>query len=57
LVARAIEHGDVHKDVNAMDLLYAVFGFSNTDDQADWTQRAYRLIDILIAGLASSPDR
>jgi AcrR family transcriptional regulator len=53
LLARAIEHGDVHKDVRALDLLYAVFGFSKTDDQHDWTRRAYRLIDILIAGLVN----
>jgi AcrR family transcriptional regulator len=57
LIARAIESGDVHKDVQALDLLYAVFGFSNSNDQADWIPRAYRLIDILIAGLGStSPD-
>jgi AcrR family transcriptional regulator len=54
LVARAIEHGDVDKDVRAMDLLYAVFGFSKSNDQTDWVARAYRLIDILVAGLAHS---
>jgi AcrR family transcriptional regulator len=53
LMARAIENGDVHKDVRALDLLYAVFGFSNTNDQTEWVPRAYRLIDILIAGLIS----
>ncbi|WP_233840485.1 TetR/AcrR family transcriptional regulator [Dyella sp. 2HG41-7] len=53
LIARAIEHGDVRKDVRPMDLLYAVFGFSNSNDPDDWAPRAYRLIDILIAGLAS----
>jgi AcrR family transcriptional regulator len=53
LVARGIEQGEVREDIRGLDLLHAVFGFSNTDDQADWTQRAYRLIDILIAGLAS----
>ena len=53
LVARAIENGDVQNDVRALDLLYAVFGFSKTNDQIDWIPRAYRLIDILIAGLAS----
>jgi AcrR family transcriptional regulator len=54
LIARAIENGDVHQDVRALDLLYAVFGFSKTNDQTDWIPRAYRLIDILIAGLRSS---
>ena len=53
LIARAIENGDVSKDVRALDLLYAVFGFSKTNDLTDWIPRAYRLIDILIAGLAS----
>ncbi|WP_230474888.1 TetR/AcrR family transcriptional regulator [Dyella monticola] len=54
LITRAIEHGDVHQDVRPMDLLYAVFGFSTSNDPADWMPRAYRLIDILIAGLASA---
>jgi AcrR family transcriptional regulator len=53
LIARAVENGDVHKDVRALDLLYAVFGFSKSNDQTDWLPRAYRLIDILITGLAS----
>lgn len=53
LVARAIENGDIHSDVLALDLLYAVFGFSKTNDQTEWVSRAYRLIDILIAGMAS----
>jgi AcrR family transcriptional regulator len=53
LIARAVENGDVHKDVRALDLLYALFGFSKSNDQDEWIPRAYRLIDILIAGLAS----
>jgi hypothetical protein len=53
LVARAVENGDIHSDVLALDLLYAVFGFSKTNDQTEWVSRAYRLIDILIAGMAS----
>lgn len=56
LIARAIENGDVHKDVRPLDLLYAVFGFSTTNDPTDWMPRAYRLIDILIAGLGSTND-
>ncbi len=51
LVARATENGDIQEDVRALDLLYAVFGFSKTDDQTEWVARAYRLIDILIAGI------
>lgn len=53
LVAQAIESGDIQGDVVALDLLYAVFGFSKANDQDEWVPRAYRLIDILIAGLAS----
>jgi AcrR family transcriptional regulator len=53
LLARAIDNGDVHKDIRAHDLLYAVFGFSKSNDQHEWIPRAHRLIDILIAGLAS----
>jgi AcrR family transcriptional regulator len=52
LVARGIESGDIHSDVIGLDLLYAVFGFSKTNDQTEWVSRAYRLIDILIAGIA-----
>jgi len=52
LVARAIENGEIHEDTHALDLLFAVFGFSKTNDQTDWTARAYRLIDILVAGVA-----
>jgi AcrR family transcriptional regulator len=52
LVVRAIENGDVQQDVRGLDLLYAVFGFSKAGDEADWVPRAYRLIDILIAGIA-----
>lgn len=53
LIARAIEKGDVREDVRSLDLLYAVFGFSYAPNQSDWVPRAYRLIDILMAGLAS----
>ncbi len=54
MVVRGIESGDIRSDVVALDLLYAVFGFSKTNDQTEWISRAYRLIDILIAGIASS---
>ena len=51
LVKRAIKHGDIRKDAQATDLLYALFGFANIDNQPDLVPRAHRLIDILIAGL------
>lgn len=51
LVSRAIENGDIKQDVQALDLLYALYGFANTDNQPDIVPRAHRLIDILVAGL------
>lgn len=51
LVRRAIENGDIRKDVQMEDLLYALFGFANIDNQPDLVPRAHRLIDILVAGL------
>lgn len=53
LVKRAIENGDIKKDVHSLDLLYALYGFANTDGGPDAVPRAHRLIDVLIAGLAS----
>jgi len=51
LVKRAAENGDIKQDVQALDLLYAVYGFANADNQPDIVPRAHRLIDILVAGL------
>ncbi|MFC3653666.1 TetR/AcrR family transcriptional regulator [Dyella humi] len=51
LVKRAIENSDIKKDVQSLDLLYALYGFANTDNGPDAVSRAHRLIDILIAGL------
>lgn len=51
LVTRAVENGDIKQDVHALDLLYALYGFANTDNQPDTVPRAHRLIDILVAGL------
>jgi len=52
LVTRAVENGDIKRDVQALDLMYALYGFANTDNRPDMTARAHRLIDILIAGLS-----
>jgi AcrR family transcriptional regulator len=50
LVKRAIESGDVRKDLEPFDLLRALVGVSNVASGAGWQQSARRLVDILIAG-------
>lgn len=50
LVARAIQSGDVRKDLVPFDLLRALIGVSNVASGPDWQQSARRLVDILITG-------
>lgn len=50
LVKRAIQHGDIRKDLDPIDLLRALIGVSNVASSPDWQQSARRLVDILIAG-------
>jgi AcrR family transcriptional regulator len=50
LVKRAIKSGDLRKDLDPMDLLYALVGVANVATSPDWQQTAKRLVDILIAG-------
>jgi AcrR family transcriptional regulator len=50
LVKRAIQNGDMRKDLDPIDLLRALIGISNVASSADWLQSARRLVDILIAG-------
>ena len=50
LVERAIKNGDVRPDLDALDLLRAIFGVSNLSPNSDWPQSARRLVDILILG-------
>jgi AcrR family transcriptional regulator len=50
LVERAIQSGDVRKDLDPMDLLRALVGVSNVASVPDWPQSAKRLVDILIVG-------
>ncbi len=50
LVTRAIESGDIRKDIEPFDLLRALIGVSNVATSPDWQQSARRLVDILIAG-------
>ena len=50
LVRRAITNGDIRKDLDPMDLLWALVGVANVAGSPDWQQSARRLVDILIAG-------
>lgn len=50
LVKRAIESGEIRKDLEPFDLLRALIGVSNVASGPDWRQSARRLVDILILG-------
>jgi len=50
LVKRAIESGDIRRDLDAVDLLKALVGVSYVATSPDWQQSARRLVDILITG-------
>jgi AcrR family transcriptional regulator len=50
LVKRAVESGDIRKDLDPVDLLRALVGVSNVSTSPDWQQSAKRLVDILITG-------
>jgi hypothetical protein len=51
LVDRAVAAGDIRRDVDPIDLLYALVGFANANNGPGWEPSARRLLDILIAGL------
>lgn len=50
LVRRAVESGDIRKDLDPIDLLRALVGAANVATSPDWQQSARRLVDILISG-------
>jgi AcrR family transcriptional regulator len=50
LVKRAVEHGEIRKDLDAVDLLRALIGVSFMTSTPDWKKSAQRLVDILITG-------
>jgi len=50
LVKRAIENGDMRKDLDPIDLLRALIGVASVATSPDWQQSARRLVDILITG-------
>lgn len=50
LVKRAIQSGDIRRDLDPFDLLRALIGVSNVASTPDWPESARRLVDILISG-------
>lgn len=50
LVKRAVQSGDIRKDLDPDDLLRALVGVSNVASDPDWQQSARRLVDILVSG-------
>ena len=50
LVKRAIESGEMRRDIDAVDLLKALVGVAFMSASPDWQQSARRLVDILITG-------
>jgi AcrR family transcriptional regulator len=50
LVKRAIQSGDIRKDLEPMDLIRALVGVANVTSSPDWQQSARRLVDILVTG-------
>ena len=51
LVKRAVEHGQVRKDIAPSDLLRAMVGVSYGNPDQAWEASARRLIDLLMDGL------
>jgi transcriptional regulator SbtR-like protein len=50
LAERAVESGDLRAEVVPMDLLRAVYGMSVGETGSGWTERARKMVDILIHG-------
>ena len=55
LVKRAIESGDIRRDLDPFDLLRALIGVSHVATGPGWQQSARRLVDILITGSRPTP--
>ena len=50
LVKRAIQSGDIRRDLDPIDLLRALIGIASVATSPEWQQSARRLVDILISG-------
>ena len=53
LVKRAIDGGEMRRDIEPVDLLKALVGVAYMSNSPDWQQSARRLVDILISGSRS----
>lgn len=51
LVDRGVASGEIHLDMEPLDLLRALAGVINISAQNDWRSSARSLVDILIAGI------
>lgn len=51
LTDRAVEAGELRLDMDPLDLLRALVGVTGSDNGPQWRDSAFRLIDVLIAGL------
>lgn len=51
LLARAVDAGDVRRDVTADDLLRALIGMCYIHDQPGWQHSVLRLLDVFVDGL------
>ncbi|MFZ5747323.1 MAG: TetR/AcrR family transcriptional regulator [Pseudomonadota bacterium] len=51
LFDRAVASGEIHPGVEPMDLLRAVAGVVQVAPETEWEASAYRVIDLLVAGL------
>jgi AcrR family transcriptional regulator len=56
-VKRAIASGDLRSDTDPNDFVRALVGIFHTTAVAGWEPSARRLVDILIAGSRSTPER
>jgi AcrR family transcriptional regulator len=50
LASRAVDSGDLRPDVDAMDMLRAIYGVSSAASTADWPEKARKFVDIIIQG-------
>jgi AcrR family transcriptional regulator len=50
LVGRAVEAGDIRRDIDPIDLFRALVGVANAATNPDWEASAKQVIDILLLG-------
>jgi AcrR family transcriptional regulator len=50
LASRAAASGDLRPDVDAMDMLRAIYGVASAGSADDWAEKARRFVDIIIQG-------